>query len=53
MDIDCEHHRILLSIIQQIPDLNEDLQPFLQTVKHHANVHSEIFEVFLGEMVTR
>ncbi|CAF1553476.1 unnamed protein product, partial [Adineta ricciae] len=33
MDIDCEHHRILLSIIQQIPDLNEDLQPFLQTEK--------------------
>ncbi|UJR34182.1 hypothetical protein I4U23_021588 [Adineta vaga] len=33
MDIDCEHHQILLSIIQQIPELNQDLQPFLQTEK--------------------
>ncbi|CAF3592808.1 unnamed protein product [Adineta steineri] len=33
MEIDGEHHRILLGLIQQIPELNEDLQPFLQTQK--------------------
>ena len=33
MEIDCEHHQILLGLIQQVPDLSEDLQPFLQTVK--------------------
>ncbi len=32
MEIDCEHHRIILGLIQQIPELNEDLQHFLKTV---------------------
>jgi hypothetical protein len=33
MEIDCEHHRLILGVIQQIPELTEELQPFLQTVK--------------------
>ncbi len=34
MEIDCEHHRLLLGVIQQIPELNDDLQTFLQTVNN-------------------
>jgi len=34
MEIDCEHHQILLGLIQQIPELNQQLQPLLQTVKY-------------------
>ena len=40
MEIDCEHHQILLELIQRIPQLNDDLQSFLQSVK---------FENFLKE----
>jgi hypothetical protein len=32
MEIDCEHHRIILGLIQQIPQLTEDFQHFLQIV---------------------
>lgn len=32
MDIDCEHHQLLIELIQQIPELTEQLQPFLETV---------------------
>ncbi|CAM4775034.1 unnamed protein product [Rotaria magnacalcarata] len=33
MEINCEHHQLLLGLIQQVPELNEDLQSFLQTEK--------------------
>lgn len=32
MENDFEHYQILLGLIQQVPELKEDLQPFLQTV---------------------
>lgn len=34
MEIDCEYHQILLELIQQIPELNQELQPLLQSVKY-------------------
>jgi hypothetical protein len=34
MEIDCEHHQLLLELIQQIPELTEKLQPFLETVEN-------------------
>ncbi len=36
MEIDCQHHRILLGLIQQIPELTEEFQPFLQTVEYQV-----------------
>ncbi len=32
MEIDCAHHQVLLELIQQLPELTDELQPFLQTV---------------------
>jgi len=45
MEIDCEHHRLLLGVIQHIPELTEDLQSFLQTVKF--KISKELYFVII------
>jgi hypothetical protein len=54
MEIDCEHHRILLELIQQVPELAVECQAFLQTVEIEFFEENNIrIRFVLGEMVSR
>ncbi|CAF1119887.1 unnamed protein product, partial [Rotaria sordida] len=33
MEIDCEHHQVLLELIRQVPEISEELQPLIKTDK--------------------
>ena len=40
MEIDCAHHQVLLELSQQLPELSEEIQPFLQTVNDQILIDS-------------
>jgi hypothetical protein len=54
MEIDCVHHQVLLEFIQQLPELTDELQSFLQTVNDRILLNDRVWiYLFLGEMVSR
>jgi hypothetical protein len=53
MEIDSAHHQVLLELIQQLPQLNDELQPFIQTVNDRIMRNCIWIYLFLGEMVSR
>ncbi|CAF3987534.1 unnamed protein product, partial [Rotaria sp. Silwood1] len=51
MEIDCEHHQILLELIRQIPELTEELQSFIQTDKWSLDKRHSLINLLVQQLL--
>ncbi|CAF3083620.1 unnamed protein product, partial [Rotaria sp. Silwood2] len=51
MEINCEHHQILLELIRQVPDLKDELQPLIQTDKWSLDKRHSLINLLVQHLL--